>query len=372
MKIVEVTTARQLREFVLFPMGLFRRCPAYVPPLISDELSLLRPGSPAHETCESRYFMAIRNGEVVGRIAAIVNHTANTALNTQNVRFGWFDLVEDGSVAAALFDAASDWGRGLGMKTISGPFGFTGFDKAGLLVEGFQHVPTIATLYNHPYYDGLIRRCGFEKEMDMVEFRIPDLCRLPEHMVRLADKIGRRGRFRLLDIPSRKYLLSRRMEILDMMDEVFSELYDAFPHTPGQRDFYADKFFPYLNPRLVKVAEAENGELAGFIIAMPSLSEAFQKARGRLFPLGAYHIWRAMRPGNNTVLDFCIGGVRKPYRRMGMEVLMGIELLKEAVRLGFRVAETNGELETNQAIQSAWKHFNPIQHKRRRAYAKTL
>jgi len=371
MKIVEVTTRRQLRDFVLFPMRLFSRCPAYVPPLISDELSLLRPGSPAHENCQSCYFMAMRNGEVVGRIAAIVNHTANQALNTRNVRFGWFDLVEDGTVASALFDAASDWGRGLGMKTISGPFGFTGFDKAGLLVEGFQHVPTIATMYNHPYYDGLIRRCGFEKEMDMLEFRIPDISKIPERLVRLAAKVGHKGQIRLLDIPSRRYMLSRRTEILDMMDEVFSELYDAFPHTPGQRDFYADKFFPYLNPKLVKVAETDAGELAGFIIAMPSLSQAFQKARGRLFPFGAYHIWRAMRPGNK-VLDFCVGGVRKRYRRMGVDVLMGVELLKDAITLGFQAAETNAELETNEAVQSEWKHFNPIQHKRRRAYGKTL
>jgi hypothetical protein len=341
-----------------------------VPSLFSDEYGTLKPGSPAQDGCDSQLFLAVQNGNVLGRIAAIVNPKANKTLSTQNVRFGWFDSVQDASVAEMLFETAADWGRLQGMKTMSGPLGYTSFDKAGLLTEGFDQIPTIATLYNHAYYVDFVERCGFEKEMDMVEGRIRDLRNMPHRLVRFAELLRRRSKYRLLEIKSLKSIIHRKEEVMDLIEDVFCELYDAFPMTPSQREFCANKFLPYLNPNLTKIVVNGSGEMIAFFIAMPSLSRAFQKAKGKLFPFGFAHIWRAMR--RERTLDFCVGGVKKKYRRLGIDALMGVDLFRSAVGMGFTAAETNPELETNTAVRREWRDMNYVLNKRRRVYIKEL
>lgn len=369
-RVIEVKADTHLRRFIQFPMDLYRDCPFYVPSLLSDEYGTLKPGSPAQDGCDSQLFLAVQNGNVLGRIAAIVNPMANKVLGTQNVRFGWFDSVKDPAVAEMLFEKAADWGRERGMKTMSGPLGYGSFDKAGMLTEGFEHIPTIATLYNYPYYVDLTERCGFEKEMDMVEGQIHDLHNIPHRIVRFAELLRRKSKYRLLKIKSLKKLLRRKDEVMDLIEDVFCELYDAFPMTPKQRDFCASKFLPYVTPNLTKIVVNPDDELIAFFVAMPSLSRAFQKAKGRLFPFGFAHIWRAMR--RERTLDFCIGGVKKKYRRLGIDALMGVDLFKSAAGMGFTMAETNPELETNTAVRREWRDMNYVLHKRRRVYIKHI
>ena len=373
-EIIEVGTRGQLKDFVLFPMKLYADCPNYVPPLISDEMATFsREHNPVYETADAKVFLAFKGTEMVGRIAGIISQTANQKFGTKNVRFGWFDSIDDHAVAEALFDAVEGWGRSQGMETITGPQGFNQFGKAGMLIEGFEHLPTMATYYNYPYYHDLITRYGFVKDVDYVEFRIRNLSHreLPPRLVSVAEKIRRRGRFRVLSFPTKKDLMRRADEILDCLQDTYVELYGVTPLTPSQRAYYVKKFFPFLHEALVKVAVNEHGEMVGFLIAMPSLSQALRKARGRLFPFGFIHLWRASR-GASKVLDFCLAGVRKRCRGRGVDLLMAGEMLKSIVDLGIEQAEANPELETNFAVQAEWKSFDSIQHKRRRVYKKVI
>jgi hypothetical protein len=370
-RIIDVTSTDELRRFVHFPMDLYRGDRNYVPPLLHDEYVTLKPGSPAQDTCESRLYLAMRNDNVVGRVAAIVNHTANGALNTQNVRFGWFDCVDDAEVAQALLEKASDFGREKGMKTMTGPAGYSRFDKKGLLVAGFEYLPTVATLYNYPYYDGLVKRCGFEKHIDMIEQFLPDMRLLPQRLIRFAELLRKRQSYRVLDLEETKRALQEKKEMMDLMEAVLIEHYDSFPMTPLQRQYCAGKFLPYLNPRLTKIVTNGENRKVAFFVAMPNLSPAFQKANGRLLPVGFFHIWRGMR-ARNGIIDFCVGGVRKEYRRRGLDVLVGVDLFKSAIEMGFTMAETNPELEVNVEVQREWRDLNPVQRRRRRVYIKSL
>lgn len=373
-EIIEATTHKQLKQFVLFPMELYADCENYVPPLISDEMATFaRDHNPVFETADAKLFLALRGGRIVGRIAGIVSQTANEKFGARNVRFGWFDAIDDDAVATALFDAVEHWGQSLGMETITGPQGFNQFGKAGMLVEGFEHLPTMATYYNYPYYHDLLTRYGFVKDVDYVEFRIRNMTRreMPPRLVSVTEKIKSRGRYRVLDFRSKKEMMSRANEIFDCLQDTYVELYGVTPLTPVQRKYYVKKFFPFLHEALVKIAVNECGEMVGFLIAMPSLSVALQKARGRLFPFGFLHLWRASR-GASKVLDFCLAGVRKSCRGRGVDLLMAEAMSKSIVDLGIDIAESNPELETNFRVQAEWKSFDSIQHKRRRVYKKAI
>jgi len=373
-EIIEVQTRGQLKEFVLFQQRLYADCPTFVPPLISDELaSLSRDHNPAYETADATILLAVRGGETAGRIAGIISHTANKKFGTKNARFGWFDCKNDYAVAAALFDAVERWAKSQGMETITGPQGFNQFSKVGMLVEGFEHLPTVATYYNHAYYNDLVTRYGFVKDVDYVEYLILNIAnhQLPPRLEIIAEKVRRRGRYRVLNFPKKRDMLRRANEIFDLLQDTYAELYGVTPITPSQRKYYVKKFFPFLHESLVKVAVNERNQMVGFFIAMPSLSMALQKARGRLLPFGAVHLWRASR-GAGAMLDFCLAGVRKHCRGRGVDLLMAREMFKSISTLGFAQAESNPELESNRAVRAEWKSFDHILHKRRRVYKKTI
>ena len=373
-EIIEVRTRRQLKEFVYFPMRLYVDCPNYVPPLISDEMETFSRGrNPVYETADAKVFLAVRGSETVGRIAGIISRTANQKFGTKNVRFGWFDSVDDYAVAEALFDAVERWGKSQGMETITGPQGFNQFAKVGMLTEGFERLATTATYYNHPYYNDLVTRYGFVKDIDYLEYLIRDISNqeFPPHLVSVAEKIRSRGHFRILSFPRKKDMIKRANDIFDLLQDTYAELYGVTPLTPAQRAYYVKKFFPFLHESLVKVAVNDRGEMVGFFITMPNLSQAMRRARGRLFPFGFYHLWRAAR-GGSKVLDLCLAGVRKHSRGRGVDLLMASELKKTILEMGFEQAEAYPELETNHAVQAEWKPFDSVQHKRRRVYKKVI
>ncbi len=373
-EIIEVKDKHDLLDFVRFPMDLYADCPYYVPPLIADELDTFSPShNAAYETADGQPFLAKRDGRVVGRIAALISRTANEKFGLRNVRFGWFDSVDDYGVAAALFQAAEAWGRARGMETITGPQGFNQFGKAGMLIEGYEQLATMATYYNYPYYSGFVERYGFAKEVDYVEYRVTDLSTnaYPPRLFELAEKLKVRKQFRVLPFPRRRDLLARTDDIMALLQETYVELYGVTAYTERQRQYYARKFFPFLHKDLVKVVENRHGELIGFCIAMPSLSSALRKARGRLFPFGWFHLLRAAR-GHTPTVDFCLTGVRKRYRGRGIDLIMGTEIYKSIRDLGFEQAESNPELENNLQVQGEWRHIKHVLHKRRRVYKKVI
>jgi len=371
--ITVVKDRRDLKRFVTFPIRLLGGYPGYVPPLVSDDLSTFSPEkNPAFEKSEARLFLARRDGRIVGRIAAIHNKPANQKYGTKNLRFGWLDAEDDPAVFDALFAAVEGWGRELGMETLSGAHEFTDLDPEGILVEGFDELATIAEIWNPPYYPVHLERLGFVKEIDYIEFeaRTP-AGGIPERMRRLAEFALKRNKFHLLRYRNAKALAKvRAKELFDLLDEAYAELYASSPLTDRQKMYYAKKYLPFINPDFVKVAVDEDDLMIGFLIAMPSLSRAMQKARGRLFPFGFVHLLWALKHVER--LDFYLAGVKKEYRNKGVDLVMVVDVFRDALRHGVKVSESNPELETNRKIQAEWKFVETRQHKRRRIYRKAI
>lgn len=364
---------KDLDTFIKLPFKIYKGNKQWIPQLIMDERELFNPKkNPALENADMKLFVAYEDGHPVGRIAGILSHIANAKYKTKNMRFGWFECIDDTAVAGALFKAVEDWGRQTGMKTLTGPQGFTDLDPEGMLIEGFDQLPTIVSNYNYPYYQKLVEGAGFEKEIDYLEFRatVPPKDEFPERLIRITEKIRQRSSMKLLEFKNKKELTKRAEELFYLVDEAFEEIYGAVPLTEKQVKYYVKKYIPFVHKDLVKAVVNQDDEMVGFMITLPSMTRGFQKARGRLFPFGWFHLLRAIR--THEILDFYLAGIRKKYRGLGVDLMMVVGIGKVASDMGFKYAESNLELETNQKIQAQWKHFNPVQHRRRRIFRKEI
>ena len=369
-----VSSRSELKTFVTFPWRLYKGNPNWVPPLLRDELDTLSPGrNPAFDNAEARLFLARRDGKLVGRVAAILSHAANDKYGTKNMRFGWFDTIDDFEVAEALLGAVNAHAKEKGMTSLTGPHGFTDLDPEGVLVEGFNELATMSVIYNHPYYAGLLERYGFVKDVDYVEFQAlaPDGTKIPEKMIKMGEWAQKRNSFHLVAYTSIKKLREERaQELFDLLDETFAELYGTIPLTQKQKDYYISRYVPFANPAFIKIAVGDDNKMVGFMLAIPSLSRALQKANGHLFPFGFIHVLRALK--KYDTLDFLMAGVKKHLRGKGIDLMMTIDVFRSAIANGVHFAESNPELETNSKIQGEWKIVTRRQHKRRRIYRKAV
>lgn len=369
----EVLNKKDLKTFAKIPFPMYKGNPYWVPQLIGDDMEIFdRQKNPAFENADARLFLAYRDGKAVGRIAAINSRIANQKYNTRNLRFGWFESPDHPEVAAALFKMVEDWAKELGMETITGPHGFCDLDPQGMLVEGFDKLATIAGYYNPPYYQKLVEGQGYQKEIDYLEFltRVPYDTGIPEKLLRLADRIRERSKLQALRFTSKKDILRRADELFHLLDESFEEIYGSVPLTEKQMRYYIKKYITFVDKDLLKIMVNEKDEMVGFMLTMPSLSRAYQKANGRLLPLGWWHLLRGLK--ENDVLDFYLAGIKKNYRGLGVDLLMVIDITQTAMKKGFKFAESNQELETNTKVHAQWKYFNPTQHKRKRIFKKVL
>ncbi len=372
-EIREVKTRGERKEFVKFPFRLYKGNEFWVPPLIMDDMDTFdSEKNPSFEGADCRLFMAYRDGEPVGRIAGILSHLANDKFETKNIRFGWIEMIDDQEVGDALYNAVADWGRSVGMETMTGPHGFSDMDPSGMLIEGFDQLGTIAMLYTHPYYPVITEKYGFEKEIDYFEFKgtVPHETGIPEKLPKLAERVKERGKFKLLKFNSRKELMKHAGSIMKLMEESFEEIYGSVPASDKVIQYYIKKYFSFVNIELIKVVQNEEGEIIGFMITMPSLSRAMQRARGKLFPFGWYHILKGLK--EREILDFYLAGVKEEYRGKGVDLIMVVDIAKDALRMGFQHSESNVELETNTNVHAQWKHFNPVLHKKRRIFTKSI
>lgn len=366
-------TRSALREFTQFQIDLYRGNDYYVPPLVSDDIESLSPHkNPAFDFCEAAYFMAYRDGKPVGRIAAIINSQVNRSCDSKICRFGFMDFVDDMEVSRALFDAAEDWGRRKGMNKMVGPLGFTDMDREGLLVEGFEELSTMATNYNYPYYAGHVEAAGYAKESDWVEFllQVPD--KVPERYDRIATLVKEKLNLRIQKYTSRKKAKAEiGHKLFRLINEAYKDLYQYSQLTDRQIDYYVDYYLGLVNLDLLTFVMDKDDNLVGLGIALPSLSRGLQKARGKMLPFGWYHLLKALK-GKNDRVDLLLVAVHPDYQNRGVNALMFQDLLPHFIRLGFKYAETNPEMETNAKVQSQWEVFNPRQHRRRRSYAKDI
>jgi hypothetical protein len=368
-----VSTSKDIKDFVKFQFTLYKNNPYFVPPIIPDEIETFsKKKNPAHKLSDTEMFLAYRDGKIVGRIVAIVNKPANKKYNTKNMRFSWIEFVEDYEVAKALLDAAREWGRKQGMETMTGPHGYCDLDPQGMLVEGFDKEATIASFYHHPYYHKFLEQYGLAKEVDYVEFLStpPYENGIPEKMLKTAEWIQNRYNYRILDYKSAKEYKKRGKEIFALLEESFDALYGTVPLSEEQVNYYINKYISFIHPELIKVVVNASDEMIGFMITMPSLSKAYKKSNGNMIPFGMINMLKALK--TYDIIDFYLAGVKNEYRNKGVDLMMVVEIVKSAMKLGFKYAESNQELEHNTKVQAEWKFFNPVMHKRRRIYKMEL
>lgn len=368
-QIEEVKSSKQRRLFLHFPFELYKGNSFWVPELLSADIQALWK-NPALTFCKTRYFLAFQNGKVVGRIAGIINQKEIEKSGKAIARFGWVDFVDDPKVSKALFEAVESWVREEGIKSIHGPLGFTDLDREGMLIEGFDELGTIATNYNHPYYKEHLEKLGFGKSTDWVEFEIEVPDQVDARVSEFSKKIAERFKIRELGAKNKNQFKPYIPQVFDLLDDAYADLYGTVPLTKEQVKFYADQYFGFINPDFVSIVLNEDDELVGFGITMPSMSKAFQKAKGKLFPFGFIHLLKAMK--KNDRADFYLVAVRKDYQRKGVQALLFDKIWNTFIRFGIKKVETNPELENNTAVQAMWTNYNPRNHKRRRCFIKEL
>lgn len=374
-EIRRVSSKRDLKHFIRFNYELYRENPYSVPDLYEDMLSTFSPRkNPAFEFCEADYFLAYRDGKIVGRVAAIINHRANETWKKKAVRFGWIDFIDDEEVSRLLLETVSQWGRERGMDVIEGPLGFTDMDAEGMLIEGFDELSTMATTYNYPYYPQHMERLGFEKAADWVERKIyiPDA--IPEKHLRIAEIVKKKYGLRIRKLHNKKdaFKDNTARRIFELINEAFAPLYGYSRMTDRQIDQYVNTFIPILDLRMVTIVEDGEGEIIAAGISMPSMSRALQKAKGKLFPFGWWHLLSALKWKRDEMLDLLLIAVRPDFQGKGANALLFTDLIPVYQKLGFKYAESNVELELNNKVQSQWQYFENHQHKRRRCFSKEL
>ena len=369
--IEQVMTKAQLRRFVDFPLQLYQDNPYYVPDLRSDERNDLNPKrNPAYEHGEAAQWLALRQGRVVGRIMALINHNVNRTWNKRQARFSRLDFIDDAEVADALLGQAEAWAIQRGMVELVGPMGFCDFDKEGVLVEGFEELSTFATYYNHAYYKDHLERLGYAKEVDWLEYQLTVPDRPDEKLTRICKMITERTGYKLLEFNRSKDILPYGKAIFGLLNESYKDLYGFVPLTDKQVQLFINKFFGFVNPRFIKAVVDKQGALAAIGITMPSLSKALQRNKGRLFPFGFLPVLRSIK--KNNVLDMYLVAVKPEYQNLGLNALLIDAILREAIDQGYRLGESNPELEDNEKVKAFWKHFQRRQHRRRRVYAKHM
>lgn len=372
--IKKVSSKKELKTFIRFNYELYKNNPYSVPDLYDDMLGTFNTKkNAAFEFCEAEYFLAYDNERVVGRVAAIINHRANDTWNKKEVRFGWIDFVDDTDVSKALLQAVEDWGRGKGMETIVGPLGFTDMDAEGMLVEGFDQLGTMATIYNYPYYPEHMEKLGYEKDADWVEYKLTVPDRLPDKFIRVSELILQKYKLHIKKL-TRKEIREKNygQRIFDLINEAYAPLYGFSKMTQGQINQYVKMYLPLLDLRMVSLVENEEGELVAVGISMASLSEALQKAKGRILPFGWYYLLKALFVKRPKVLDLLLVGVKPEYQSKGVNALLFYDLVPTFQKMGFEYGESNPELEENKKVQSQWSAFESVQHKRRRAFKKQI
>jgi GNAT superfamily N-acetyltransferase len=372
--IKNVATKRELKRFIRFNYRMYKENPYSVPDLFDDMLNTFnKKKNAAFEFCEADYFMAYKDGKEVGRIAAIINKQANEKWNKKTVRFGWMDFIDNLEVSKALIDAVEQWGKERGMDTMQGPLGFTDFDAEGMLVDGYDQLSTMATIYNFPYYIDHMEKLGFIKDADWVEYKIyiPDA--IPEKHKRISDIIQHKYNLHIKKCTSgREIAKEYGKAIFELMNEAYSPLYGYSPLSSQQIKQYIKMYLPIVDLRMVTLITEDSGKLVGVGISMPSLSVALQKSHGRLLPMGWYYLLKALFIKHAKILDLLLIAVKPEYQNKGVNALLFSDLIPVYQKMGFKYAESNPELELNEKVQSQWDYFKFEQHKRRRAYTRKI
>lgn len=368
LEIKQVLTPSDLDKFIKFPMELYKDNPNYVPPMIGEERNIwIKSENPALEYSEAVQYLAYRSGKVVGRVAVMINHKEANELGIHKVRFGWLDFIDDIDVSRALINKVIEFAKNNNLTKIEGPMGFTNLDKAGMLTFGFDKLATMIGLYNADYYPKHLEQLGLVKEKEWVEFEINFPDSLPEKIEKFSKLIAEKYGLKVVKFNSKKDILPLVEPMFKLLDETYKGLSTYTPITAEQIKHYKEKYFKFIDKDYIICIKDKNDNLISFAITMPSYSKALQKAKGKLFPFGWWHLLNAGK--KNDRANFYLIGIHPDYQKRGVTAIIFKEIYETFKKKGVKYLETNPELEENTSIQALWQDYNPVNHKRRRTYS---
>lgn len=371
--VVEISTRNDLRRFVDFAFTLYSNNPHWTPPIIEEEIDTLdQTKNPVLKNAKANYFLALKNKEIVGRIAVMINWIEVNKLKKKKVRFGWFDVVDDINVTKALMKKVHTIGNENGMEFIEGPVGFSNMDKAGLLVQGFEESNTMITWYNAPHYHEHFQKLGYEDLAVWVEYEITlsSFEESPEKIKKFSDLMIKRYELEILDFKSKKQIIPYVEKMFVLLEKTYGKLQTFVPIQKEQIKQYKEKYFRYIHPQFIKCIVDKDNELIAFCITMPSFSSALKKAKGKLFPFGFLHLMKALY--FNSRASFYLIGVHPKYQNKGVTAIIFNEMQKTFNKFGYKIVETNPELVENSSIHNLWKNYEHRQHKKRLTVTKKI
>ena len=367
-KVKQVLNSSDLELFIKFPMELYKGNPYYVPPLINEEKSIwVKEENPALQYSEAAQFLAYKDENIVGRIAVMINHKEEKELGIRKVRFGWLDFIDDIEVSKTLIDTAIEYAKSKGISKIEGPMGFTNLDKAGMLTKGFDKLATMIGIYNFDYYPKHMEQLGLVKEKEWVEFEINFPDTLPDKVEKFSNLIAEKYELELVKFKSKKDILPLVEPMFKLLDDTYKHLSTYTPITQEQIKHYKEKYFKFIDKDYIVCIKDKYGSLISFAITMPSYSKALQKAKGKLFPFGWWHLLNAGK--KNDRANFYLIGIHPQYQKRGITAIIFKEIYETFKKKGVKFLETNPELEENASIQALWQDYHPTNHKRRRTYS---
>lgn len=367
----EVKTKKDIKDFIEFPLKLYRKCPYFVPPLYADEKKLLLSGGNS-KNAESIFLLAKCDGLVVGRIQGILQKQFNELHNTKRIRFTRFDAIDDPEVAKILFDAVEKWGRGLGMTEICGPLGFNDLEREGLLIEGFNEDSTFEEQYNYDYYPKLIENLGYEKEIDWLEFELNAPEKKNEMLERVVHRALELNKLHIADnnMSKKAFLNKYKDGFFDCLNECYSKLYGTVPIPREQQTELINQFASVINTKYFVVVCDESERVVAFGLCFPSIGGALKKSGGRLTLPAIIKFLKAVK--HPKVIDLGLTAVLPEYQNAGINSVVVNRIIEMLTVDGIEKIETNLNLETNTQVMAQWKYVTPRQHKRRRSYLKSL
>ena len=369
--IKEISTKKELKEFVKFPDKLYSGNEFYIPAIHTQELhTLSHSKNPAFEFCKAKYWLALKDGEIVGRVAGIINHKYNKERNLKYARFGWLDFINDIQVLELLLQTVETWAISEKMEKINGPIGFNSFDPSGVLIQGFEEIPTSFAHYNYSYYSELIEKLSYKKDVDWVEYNVlvPEF--VPEKFIKGAELIKNRYKLHTAPLKKNKDILKYSDEIFQLLNEEYKNLYGFTKLTERQLDELITKNIAILKPEYISIVLDENNKVIAFGITILSLSKAHQKAKGKLYPFGFIHLLNALR--KNDTANTLLIAVQKDYQSKGVNGIIFNDIMRAYMKNGITNLESTRELESNHKINNLWNKFENRQHKRSRCYIKDL
>lgn len=370
-QVKQVQSKSDLKKFVKFPFSIYKESPYWVPPIINDEMETFNTDkNPVFQNAEASFFLAYKNGKVVGRVAAIINWLEVKEQNLKKMRFGWFDFIDDLEVSAALLEKIAEIGQEHNLDYMEGPVGFSNLDKVGVLIDGFDHIGTMITWYNHPYYQKHYEHHGFAKEKEYLENKFLFANADPKIFEKANLLIKKRYSLRELNFSSSTEIMPWVDKMFDLFNNSYSSLASFVKITDVQKEYFKKKYISFINPEYIKFIVDADNQLVAFAIVMPSFSKALQKANGKLFPTGVFHLLKAKKHSKDVI--FYLIGIRPDYQNKGVTAIIFNEYYKTFKKRGVVNCIRTPELEENVAIRQMWKHFDPVTHKRRRTYKKSL